>query len=175
MCCVLFGTVCAAQTYSETLPVWCPVSGGSWMEINTSLGQGVVVLPNTYRFNTFGFEGVSGYTPFNLTNSTVSGYIYFKNNTSYYGNPKELQCRFSSFGTLQVYEPYQGNYNGTSYRWTDISVSNILNTNIGFMDEAGDRQNDSYVYSTSEKCLILIFIGVVSLILFFVLRSAWRA
>lgn len=175
MCSVLFFTVCSAQVYTEVYPDWCPSSGAAWMELNTAQGKACVVVPNTFRFNTFGFNGSSGYEPLNLTNSTVSGYIYFNNPSSYYGNPSELQCRFSSFGTLQVYEPYQNNYSGISYRWTDLGVNSILNTNVGLMDEAGDRQNDAYVYSTTEKLLILVFIAQLGLILLFVLRSAWRA
>lgn len=175
MCSALLFTVCSAQVYTEDYPLWCPASGASWMEVNTSQGKACVVVPYTFRFDTFGFYGSSGYVPCNLTNSTLNGYIYFNNASSYFGNPTELQCRFSSFGTLQVYEPYQNNYNGTSYRWSDLGVSSVLNTNIGFMDEAGDRQNDAYVYSTTEKLLILVFIAQLGLILLFVLRSAWRA
>ena len=146
MCCVVCSslccTVCSAETYTDNFPSWCPISGGAYFEVETSQGVACVVVPRSYRFDYFGFTSAETYNVANISNTTVSGNIYFKNQTSYYGNPTSLQCRFTSFGTLSISVPYQSNYGGTSYQWQDLSINKILNTNVALADEAGDRQKN---------------------------------
>lgn len=179
MCFVICGsvccTVCSAESYSDDFPNWCPVSGGAYFEVETSQGRACVVVPRNYRFDCFGFQSSSGYNVANITNSTVSGYIYFKDSTSYYGNPTSLQCRFGSFGTLNVYVPYQSTYGGTSYQWQSLDITSILNTNVALSDEVGERYNSAYVYTTVEKILVFIAVLLVGILLFYILRRSWCA
>ena len=166
-------TVCSAEIYQQDFPTYCQVSGGAWAEVNTSQGVGCLVMVGSYRRDIFGFASRTGYNVINLTNTTISGYIYFRNSTSYYGNPREMQFRFTSFGTLEVYEPHY-NY-GTSYRWTSLPITKINNTNIAFTDEVADRQNDSYVYSMTEILLIAVVCLLIGQILYFIFVRAWHA
>lgn len=172
LCC----TVCSAEVYKQDIPSFCPIQGGAWCDIETVEGRACFVVPDTYRFGVFGFQGLSGYNVANVTNSTVSGYIYFESPTSWYTNPQQLQCRFSSFGTLQVYAPYyNSSYSSTRYQWETLEIQSISNTNIALMDETGDRQNNQYLYTITEKLLMFVCCLLIGLILLFVLRSAWHA
>lgn len=173
LCC----TVCSAEVYQQDIPSFCPIQGGAWCDVETVEGRACFVVPDTYRFSVFGFQGVSGYSIANVTNATVSGHIYFENSTGWYESPKDLQCRFTSFGTLEVYAPYyqSSSYNPVRYQWETLEIQSINNTNIALMDEAGDRQNNQYLYTTSEKLLIFVCCLLAGLILLFLLRSAWRA
>ena len=161
-----------AQSYDTTYPDYVPVSGGAWMEVETAQGTACVVLPADFVEDTFGFSG-SGYNVVNLTNSTVTGNIYSKGTFNFYQNPNALQCRFSRFGTLEVYEPYATNY-GTNYRWTGFPIRSIKATNIGFSDSSGDRQNDMYLYSLTDKLLILIFVALLIFSLFKFVGGVYR-
>ena len=62
----------SAQTYSVVYPAWVPVSGGAWVEADTTQGQICVVVPLDYRSGYFGFSG-SGYNVANLTSTSISG------------------------------------------------------------------------------------------------------
>ena len=164
----------SAQRYDSSFPEYVPVSGGAWLEAQTSQGRVAVVVPVDYLTDTFGYSG-DGYEVVNITASTVSGTIYAQSSFSYYGNPTSLQCRFARMGTLEVYEPYQSSYGSTSYRWTELPTSAVYNTNMDFQDDKLDRQNDAYRYDTSEKIGILLFISVVLLGGGFVVRCMLRA
>lgn len=175
LCVTLGSTVCFAASYKSEFPSYVPVSGGAWCEIETSQGVACFVVANNYRFDVFGFSGVEGYNIANITSSTVNGNIYFENQTTYYGNPTTLQCRFTSFGTLSVYVPYANNYAGTTYQWQDLAVTNVLNTNIAFQDAAGNRFNNQHLYSTEEKMLMALLVVCVGILLIYPLRRGWHA
>lgn len=166
---------CSAQVYTKDVPSYCINSGGAWAEVVTQQGNAVFVVGRNYIYDTFSYLGRTGYNVLNSTSNNISGVIYFKNNTSYFGNPRELQCRFNGMSTLEVYEPYQTNYGGTSYRWTSLPTSQVLNTNIGFIDNISDRYNNSSLYSRPEKLQIIIICLVIALVLYFLLGRSWRA
>lgn len=179
ICCLVILNVfilsCFAETYSSDVPSYCVNSGGAWAEVDTQQGSAVFVVARNYISDVFSFYGRSGYNIMNCTSETVSGTIYFKNNTNYYGNPKELQCRFTAMGTLEVYEPYLSNYNYVNYRWTSLPTTKILNTNIGFVDNIGDRQNNDFIYSLSEKMQIIVICLLIAILLYFLLGRSWHA
>lgn len=171
---VLSVGVCA-EVYDSTFPEYCPVSGGAWAEVQTSQGRAVVVVARNYIDNTFGFKG-NGYSVANCTSSTVSGYIYFQSPTSYYGRPDTLQCRFSAMSGLSVYEPYENKYGETSYRWTNLPTSAIYATNIALQDETDlGRQNNDYIYTVTDKLLILLVVVFSLGLVFKVLSRGWAA
>lgn len=171
---VICVSVCSAEVYQSDFPSYCPINGGAWAEVTTSQGDACIVVQRNYISDIFSFYGNQGYNILNTSNSTVSGYIYFKNATNYYTNPTYLQCRFQSFGTLEIYVPYSSNY-GTRYEWQSLNTDKVLNTNIAFDDSSSDRQNNSYVYTVSEKLQIILVCLVISLLLYFILGRSWRA
>lgn len=171
---VLLSVRVFAESYGVDYPAYVPVSGGAWAEVDTSQGLACVSLSSNYQFDTFGFSG-SGYNICNLTVSTVSGTIYFQSPTSYYGRPTSLQCRFARMGTMEVYAPYQSSYGGTSYSWEALDISTVHNTNIAFTDSQGDRQNNAYIYSTTDKLLIVSIVLCAGLLLYHLFRRGWKA
>ena len=53
---VLSSSVFAVE-YSTEYPSYVPISGGAYIEVQSTLGRGSLVFPNQYQNNTFGFSG----------------------------------------------------------------------------------------------------------------------
>lgn len=142
--------VCAEE-YGAQYPSYVNQSGGCFIECQTNLGKGTLMLPVNYCKETIGFSGKQ-YNLMNITSSTVSGYFVLENGTSY-------NVRASGFSTFQ----YQSNDDYYS-RYYDLTISQIYNTNCFFVDDFADRQNDKYDFETNE---IISVVCLVFLILIF--------
>lgn len=137
---------CFAVEYSTDFPSYVPISGGAFFEVKSSLGQITFVCPNNFKNGYFGFSG-TGNNICNISNSTVSGYIFTASGNSY-------QARFTSLGTLE-YRTSSGSY----YEYRDVTITEILNTNVTFIDDKGDRQTDNYFLSKENIFLYtLLFV-----------------
>ena len=137
---------CFAVEYSTGFPSYIPISGGAFFEVKSSLGQITFVCPNNFKNGYFGFSG-NGNNICNISNSTVSGYIYTASGNSY-------QARFTSLGTLE-YRTSSGSY----YEYRDVTITEILNTNVTFIDDKRDRQTDNYFLSKENIFLYtLLFV-----------------
>ncbi|MGM9926904.1 MAG: hypothetical protein ACI35P_03045 [Bacillus sp. (in: firmicutes)] len=138
-----------AVEYETQFPEYVTISGGAYFEVNSSLGQITFVAPNNYKDNTFGFTG-SGNNICNCTNSTVSGYIYTPSGGRY-------TARFASLGTLEyrTSDTYD-------YQWVTLTVTEILNTNVNFIDDKLDRQTDNYFFDKYDIFLFVILIVMCS-------------
>lgn len=144
---------CFAVEYSTKFPSYVPISGGAFFEVKSSLGQITFVCPNNFKNGYFGFSG-NGYNICNISNSTVSGYIYTASGTSY-------QARFTALGNLE-YRTSSGSY----YEYRDVTITEILNTNVTFIDDKGDRQTDNYFLSKENIFLYtLLFVCAVCSVL----------
>ena len=153
-----------AVEYGTQFPEYVTISGGAYFEVNSSLGQITFVCPNNYKNNTFGFTG-SGSNICNCTNSTVSGYIYTPSGGRY-------TARFTSLGTLQ----YRTS-DSYGYEWITLTVNEILNTNVNFIDDKLDRQTDNYFFDKYDIFffVILIVICFCSVIGLFIRRKRGHA
>lgn len=137
---------CFAVEYSTKFPSYVPISGGAFFEVKSSLGQITFVCPNNFKNGYFGFSG-NGNNICNISNSTVSGYIYTTSGSSY-------QARFTALGTLE-YRTSSGSY----HEYRDVTITEILNTNVTFIDDKGDRQTDNYFLSKEDIFLFtLLFV-----------------
>ena len=137
---------CFAVEYSTKFPSYVPISGGAFFEVKSSLGQITFVCPNNFKNGYFGFSG-NGNNICNISNSTVSGYIFTASGNSY-------QVRFTALGTLE-YRTSSGSY----YEYRDVTITEILNTNVTFIDDKGDRQTDNYFLSKENIFLYsLLFV-----------------
>lgn len=146
---LIFSVVpCFAVEYGTEYPSYVPYSGGAFFEVKSTIGQITFVCPNTYQSNYFGFVG-SGNNICNLSNTTVSGYIYTTSGTDY-------SARFTALGKLQ-YRTGSSSY----YEWQDITITEVLNTNVIFVDEKGDRQTDNYFF-TKENILLYSLLFVIA-------------
>lgn len=146
-----------AAEYGETYPNYLNQSSACFVECNTSLGKGSIVIPVNYRYDYLGFYG-NGNDLMNCTTSTINGQFVLTNGNTY-------TIRAQSFSKFQ-YQSTNGYYN----EWYDLNVSNILNTNVQLDDEKGDRGNIIYDFSMYEKIVIslLVIMGTIVIgILFF--------
>lgn len=140
---------CFAVEYSTEFPSYVPISGGAFFEVKSSLGQIAFVCPNNFKSGYFGFSG-NGNNICNISNSTVSGYIFTSSGISY-------QARFTALGTLE-YRTNSGSY----YEYKDITITEILNTNVTFIDDKGDRQTDNYFLSKENIFLYSLLFVIAS-------------
>ena len=140
---------CFAVEYSTDFPSYVPISGGAFFEVKSSLGQITFVCPNNFKNGYFGFSG-TGNNICNISNSTVSGYIYTSSGSSY-------QARFTALGTLE-YRTSSGSY----YEYRDVTITEILNTNVTFIDDKGDRQTDNYFLSKEDIFLYTLLLVCAS-------------
>ena len=140
---------CFAVEYSTKFPSYVPISGGAFFEVKSSLGQITFVCANNFKNGYFGFSG-NGNNICNISNSTVSGYIYTTSGSSY-------QARFTALGTLE-YRTSSGSY----YEYRDVTITEILNTNVTFIDDKGDRQTDNYFLSKENILLYTLLLVCAS-------------
>ena len=119
-----------------------PYTGGCFALVNSNLGQGIIFVPENYRTNTFGFmKGTDRIV--NLTTGTVNGYWIRAGTTQ--------SLRFSSLGQAQYY--YQS---GNNWYWGDIVISSLLDTNIQFLDETGERGIQNPFFTIFERTMIMM-------------------
>lgn len=142
-----------AADYGEVYPSYVKQSGGSFIECQTNLGRGAIVIPVTYQSGYIGFSG-SGYNVMNISNSSISGQFVLQNGTAY-------TCRASGFSTFQYYT------DGSWGQYVDLTVSEIYNTNVQFTDEKGDRANTITVFKPYE--IAVVSLGILSVLLLLVL------
>lgn len=144
-----------AAEYGKQYPAYLKQSAGCFIECQTNLGKGTIVIPRNYQYDFIGFSG-SGSNIMNLQSSSISGQFVLENGTSY-------DVRASGFSTFQYYSN-SGNW-GSYY---DLTVSKIYNTNVQFTDEQGDRGNVIYNFSNYQKIVAVLL--SLSLCVYFVFK-----
>jgi hypothetical protein len=118
-----------------------PYTGGAFMAVNTNYGNGLIVTPEPFKVNTFGFLKNTNRVV-NLTNSTVSGY-WIMGGTTY-------NLQFSRYGEAQ----YQY-YTGSTYTWRTLTISALTDSNVQFLDETGERGIQRPYLTLQDKILLL--------------------
>ena len=156
------GTVYAAD-YGYDYPGYVSVSGGAYVEVESSLGTVTLVFPNNYKNGYFGFVDRGSSSIGNISNNTISGYLYTRSGSVY-------QVR-APYGERIEYQTNQGYpYN----QWVELNITDILNTNIQFIDLTGEgRQTNfqKYDFTVSEMFLYsLIIICTLCIILTILVR-----
>lgn len=131
-----------AAEYGRQYPAYLKQSAGCFVECQTNIGKGTVVLPRNYQYNYIGFSG-KGSNIMNLQSTSISGQFVLEDGASY-------DVRASGFSTFQYY-----NSNGNWGSYYDLTISSIYNTNIQFIDEQSDRGNVIYNFSNYEKFIIV--------------------
>lgn len=153
---LFIGSLCFptyAAEYGRQYPAYLKQSAACFIECQTNIGKGTVVLPRNYQYNYIGFSGKDS-NIMNLQSSSISGQFVLENGTLY-------EVRASGFSTFQYYYS-----NGSWGSYYDLSVSQIYNTNIQFTDEQSDRGNVIYSFSNYEKFIIVILCFLFCFILF---------
>lgn len=163
--CVLSLPVTAfAEEYGNEYPNYVNYSGGAYIEVQSAIGRGTIVLQDSYKTGYIGFTGDKYYLC-NLSNSTITGRFVHSNGTMY-------TCRFSAFEAPQ----YQTN-SVTNKEWRYLNTTQIYNTNCEFVDETTLERNnkidlfDSDEYKYSVVALLCVQLGVFILILIKIARG----
>lgn len=105
-------------------PSGAPLLGGLYMELETvELGRILVYVPASYQYKSF-TKNTAG-RPVNITASTITGYCW---------DTYDYNVRWSSFGQAQ----YRRISSGSSYSYADLTVTDVLNTNVVFVEANED-------------------------------------
>ena len=151
-----------AEEYSNKYPDYLPTNSCAYIEVQTTqLGQGTLIFSIDKQFDTFSFYQNS-YNISNQTSSTVSGYFIKKSNKESYN------VRLRSLNTLQ----YQTNLSIGSNQYVDLTVTQILNTNVQFDDlsENGRGNTINKVSWENKPIYITLMIIIAVVIIFCLLR-----
>lgn len=129
-----FPLTASAQEYGNEYPTYVDFSGGAYIEIQSTIGRGTIIVQDTYKIGYIGFYGADA-DLCNLSNSTITGRLVLTNGTTY-------NCRFQSFSIPQYY--YES---GMTREWRNLYSSYIYNTNVEFIDYTSrDRANKIDVF-----------------------------
>lgn len=137
-----------AATYGNDFPSYVPVSGGAYIEVESSLGTGTLVFPAQYQNGYIGFSGRRGFNLSNIYGGTISGYFYTASGQTYFVQ--------SAYGQLIEYRTIS-----YPYDYNDLNISNILNTNVSLVDLQGERNNTVLDFSPFHiiiTCLLLFLL-----------------
>lgn len=163
--CVLSLPVTAfAEDYGNEYPTYVKYSGGAYIEVQSAIGRGTIVLQDSYKSGYIGFTGDKYYLC-NLSNSTITGRFILSNGTEY-------TCRFSPFEAPQYY--YQS---GTVNQYRYLNTTQIYNTNCEFIDNTSLERNnkidlfDTDEYKYSVVALLCVQLGVFIFILIKIARG----
>lgn len=140
--------------YGNEYPTYVKYSGGAYIEVQSAIGRGTIVLQDSYKNGFIGFTGDKYYLC-NLSNSTITGRFILSNGTEY-------NCRFSAFEAPQYYYQY-----GTTNQWRYLNTTQIYNTNCEFIDNTSlERNNKIDLFDSDAYKYTAIALGVLQIILF---------
>ena len=131
----------------DVYPSGAPLEGGVYMHLDTDeLGDILVYVPVDYQYDSFTKN--SNGQPINITASTITGY-------SFDGN--DYNIRWQTWG-VPMYRPV--NYN-TGIQYQELTVNEILGTNVGFWAEGGVSYNYMLLYIILGGIILLIALKIV--------------
>lgn len=150
LCLVSFPLTAFGAEYGKDYPSYVKYSGGAYIEVQSAIGRGTIVLQDSYKSGFIGFTGDKYYLC-NLSNSTLTGRFILTNGTEY-------TCRFSAFEAPQ----YQYR-NGVTNEWRYLNTTQIYNTNCEFIDNTSlERDNlidlfdkDAFKYFVSAVLVLI--------------------
>lgn len=155
LCC--FGSTSFAADYDMLIPSYVPYSGGAFFEVyDSNLGKVSCVFPLDFQNGTFGFNG-SGTNIYNLTNSTINGYVVTSNGTVYTARAQRLS-----------YVEYRLSTTTSTYTALSPDMTTLKASNINFVTDNPELYNDSYFnrdnYIVTMLTLLAVFEGAGVLI-----------
>lgn len=142
----VFTSQASAVYYEDTFPYnETGLTGGSYIECSSSIGDIVLVLPVQYTDNylTFTTDG----NLYNASSSSITVAL-FHNGTQY-------SARFQSFSTLEYRVSSSGYYD-----YTAVRTGEIYDTNVVFVTSS-ERINDNYYFSKYEIASLSVQIAIL--------------
>lgn len=170
-------SVVYAQDYEDNFPSYVTSSGGAYAEVWTSYGKGTLLFQWEDRENTMGFWGNSGYELYNLSNHSVPVKFFFASPASINGiTVDQLWGTFGTYDTLCLSIPV-GYYTDGTIRYSPVYTSTtwIYNTNMNFLDASNNRYNNALLFTTDQKLLFLVFVGIILIVVAVIAWRMWRA
>jgi hypothetical protein len=149
--------------YPNSYPSYIPFVGGKYIEVDTSLGVGSIIISSSVPDKYLSVGSANSYI-YNTSSSSISGVFRLRNGTDY-------SLRFPAFDVAQYYTA--GSYNPT---YNTLTINQILNTNVEFQDFSGrDKQNDTFTFSNNRERFDSVC-GVLSCITSFIILIfiVWR-
>lgn len=125
------------------------ITGGCYIVAHVGNSEVTIILPVSYRNNYFSFA--TNGELFNITNSTLSGKLYYNNQL--------YNIRWQAWSTAQFYYP-----SGAYYQWTDITIANVTDTNMIFDTTNRAWANDSIYLETKDKIMISCELTIIFLL-----------
>lgn len=148
--------------YPNEYPDYIPFVGGKYIEVNTSIGVGTIIVSSSVPDRYLSLGRNNSYI-YNSSSSTIQGVFRLANGTDY-------SIRFPSFDVAQY---YTSGYNPT---YTTLTITEILNTNIEFEDYSGrDKQNDAFIFSNNIElfqCVCAVCSAISSFLILIIVF--WR-
>lgn len=142
----LFATEGSAVYYEGSFPyAETNLTGGGYIECDSSVGDIVIVLPIQYidRLLTFTTSG----NLFNVSSNTINCIVFI--------NGVQYSARFNSFGTLQY-----RNSSSSYYDYVDIVTRDISDTNVVFVTES-NRVNENYYFDTYQIAVLSLLVCIL--------------
>lgn len=142
----IFTAQASAVYYEDTFPYnETGLTGGAYIECDSSLGDIVLVLPMQYINSYLTFT--TGGNLYNASSSAITVSL-FLNGTQY-------TARFPAFGTLEYRISSSGYYD-----YTAVTTGEIYDTNVVFVTSS-ERINDNYYFSNYEIASLAVQIAIL--------------
>lgn len=139
----------SAADYDTKLPSYVPYSGGAFFEVfDENLGTVTCVFPIDFQNNTFGFNS-AGTDVYNLTNSTLNGYVVTTNGTVYTARASRLS-----------YVEYRTSATTSYYTALSPKKGTMKASNINFITDNPDLYNDSYFNRDNFIMVLLVILCI---------------
>ena len=153
VCFIFLLLLCApafAYTYGSDYPDYLPSVGLKYVEVQSSLGRGSVIVSSTIPDTSIALSSVNN-NLYNTSGSNISGIFRTTNGTDY-------TIRFTGYSY-----PEYATTTGYNTVWTPLTVSEIYNTNFKFVDYKNmNKQNDTFfVTDNVQRLYIVSFLLVV--------------
>lgn len=143
----LLNVNCFAVSWGRDYPSYVDQSAAAFIECQTVLGKGSIILPLNYQENTIGFYG-SGNNLCNLLSSTVNGIFVTESGNQY--TVRATRNNYFEYSTSSGYSTY----------YTDLNVTQIYNSNVQIYDFTGSGRGYAEDRLQDSKSVLIVMSGV---------------
>ena len=154
----IFHITCFA--YSNVFPDYLGIEYCAYIEVNTNLGKGAIIIPSNYQYDYLTID--SNGQIINLNSSTISTRFILQNGTQYDVRAQSLsnfQYRYTS-GYQTLYD--------------DINISTIYNTNCNINSYISNSYDRVYHFTTFEIIVICCLFTILFILFGKELKNVFR-
>ena len=146
---ILSTCLITSSAYSNQYPAYLGYAECAYVEVQSNLGKGSVVIPQNYQYGFLSLYNLVSLS--NIGSSTINGYFILENGTAYTIRIQALN--YMQYSTQSGYQTV----------WNELTFSQIYNTNCDIRDVAASSSDHVYKFSVPEtfNTVLLILILVV--------------